>query len=400
MTPRPRWIAAAAALLVSTGCAAAGPHHGTTPPDRPASASSTSSASSAPSTPGTPQIPASSKTAAGSVINTAPSTEPTDAAINPEAVDALSLTGATEVADVPDMQPVVADPVVTLPTTVTDSDGRAITVTRADRVIALDLYGTLTDTIIGLGLADRLVGRGASDTQTALTDLPIVSLGGIDLNIEAVLSLHPDVVLTTMTIGSKPLYEQLEAAGVTVVRFASVPTIASMGDTIRTVGAVFGMTDQAEQLVEQTDQRLATVREQITALRAATPRAPRAVVVYVRGAAGIFFILGADYGAADVLNELGLTDAADDRGITGLAPANAESLIDLDPEIVLTMRRGLDTAGGVDGLLSRPGMSGTVAGRNGRIVIAADSQLLSYGPRTPDNLLAVARAIYTRADEN
>lgn len=374
---------AVASLLVIAGCGAtAAPP----PPAGPATA---------------PPVASAASSGADNVITmTEPTTKPpagsdSPPAATPSAVDALTLTGPVEVADVADMQPVVTDAAVTLPATVTDSAGRAITIAKADRVIALDLYGTLTDTIIGLGLSDRLVGRGVSDTQAALADLPIVSLGGIDLNIEAVLALHPDVVLTTMTIGSRPLYDQIEAAGVTVVRFDPVPTIASMGDTIREVGAVFGLTDQAEVLVQHIDQRLAEVRDEIAALRAATPRAPRAIVVYVRGAAGIFFIFGADYGAADLLTELGLDDVADARGISGLTPANAESLIDLDPEIVLTMRRGLQTAGGVDGLLGRPGMSGTVAGRDGRIVIAADSQLLSYGPRTPDNLLALARAIYT-----
>lgn len=310
-------------------------------------------------------------------------------------IDALTATGPVEADEVPDMTPVIADPRPVLPATVTDSTGKTITVATADRVIALDLYGTLTDTIIGLGLTDRLVGRGVSDTQAVIEHLPIVSLGGIDLNVEAVLDLRPDLVLTNLTIGSDARYQQLEAAGVTVVRFAKVPALQDIPATTHEIGAVFGMAAQADELAAHTTARLAEVRAEIARLRAATPREPRAAVLYVRGAGGIFFILGQEYGVADILRELGLDDIADANGITGLMPGNPESLVSLNPEIVLTMEQGLSSAGGVEGLLQRPGMAATTAGANERIITAADSQLLSYGPRTPDNLLALARAIYT-----
>lgn len=389
-----RSVIAALAVTTLVACSSAGNISGDTPTAA-ATGSDTTSATE-PSTDAGGVI--SDTTEAESTADASDETTPetaettdTDSGI----VDALSLTGPADVPDVPDMQPVITGATPQLPATVTDSEGKEITVKAADRVIALDLYGTLVDTIIGLGLTDRLVGRGVSDTQEAIKDLPIVSLGGIDLNIEAVLSLHPDVVLTNMTIGSRPLYDQLESAGVTVVRFDTVPSIAGIPDEVHRVGEVFGLGDEADQLAAHTEQRLDEVRAEIARLREATPVAPRTIVVYVRGSGGIFFIFGPDYGAGDVLAELGLDDVAAAAGITGLIPANAESLIDLDPQIVLTMRRGLETAGGVDGLLARPGMAGTAAGQSSRIITAADSQLLSYGPRTPDNLLALARTIYT-----
>lgn len=315
--------------------------------------------------------------------------------VAPGAVNALELTGPVVADEVPDMTPVLTDVAPSLPARVTDANGDVITVERAKRVIALDLYGTLTDTIIGLGLGDRLVGRAVSDTQEVLEDLPVVSNGGIGLNAEAVLNLKPDVILTNLTIGSERIYSQLEAAGVTVVRFDQTPTIDAIGDEIRRVAAVFGMSEAADQLVSSTEQHLAVVRGKIEALAAATPRPPRAVVLYIRGAGGIFFILGADYGAAGILAELHLADVAGENGITNVKPANAEALVSLNPEIILAMQRGVESAGGVAALLDRPGIAATTAGQHRRVIMADDSQLLSYGPRTPSNLLALARAIYT-----
>jgi len=313
------------------------------------------------------------------------------------AVDARSIEGPSEVADVPAVEAPARPAAPKLPTTVTDVNGAKVRVTDAQRVIALDLYSTLTDTMIGLGLADRLVGRAGSDTQSILADLPVVSRDGLELNTEAVLALHPDLVLTNLTIGSERVYAQLEAAGVTVVRFAEVPSIADIDASIHAVGEVFGLAAEADRLAARTEAELREARATIASLRRATPRPPRAIVLYVRGHSGLFFIFGPGYGAADVLDELGLDDVAGDSGITDLAPANAESLVGLDPEVILTMADGVESTGGIEGLLARPGVAETTAGRHERLVIAGDNQLLAYGPRTPANLVAVARAIYTDA---
>jgi len=313
----------------------------------------------------------------------------------PGAVDALTLKGPAEAATVPDVTPAVQDARPALPVTVKDVSGRSITVTKADRLLALDLYGTLTDTVIGLGLEKHLVGRSNADTQKALKDLPVVTQGGHDLNTEAVLQLRPSLVLTNTTIGSEEKYRQLESAGVTVVRFGQPHGLDGIGDTIDSVGRTLGLSQAAHTLAQRTDAELAAARARIAGLKAATHTPPRGAVLYIRGTAGVFFILGRDYGAADIIDALGLKDVAAQNGITQLKPANAEALVSLDPEIVLAMKDGVQSTGGVDGLVKRPGMAATTAGANRRIITAADGQLLSYGPRTPANLLALAEAIYT-----
>ncbi|RNI20330.1 heme/hemin ABC transporter substrate-binding protein [Flexivirga caeni] len=364
-------VAAAVAILLS-GCAAAG-----------------SGGAAGPS-------------ATGSTVGAARATAPASgaaptasAATAASAENALTLTGAATAHTIPDMVPVVRDARPVLPARVKDSTGRTITVSSAKRILALDLYGTLTDTVIGLGLQQRLVGRSNSDTQRVLHDRPVVTSDGHDLNVEAVLNLRPDVVLTNTTIGNAAEYRRLEAAGVTVVRFAQVPHLSGIRPAIEQVGRALGMSQAAAQLAAHTDDELRAARRTIAALRAKTPRKPRAAVLYVRGTAGVFFILGADYGAGDVIDTLGLDDVAAKHGITTLKPASAEGLVSLDPEILLAMSQGVASTGGVSGLLKRPGVSATTAGEHRRIVMAADSQLLSYGPRTPAILVALARAIYT-----
>ena len=367
----PRILAAlgAFALLAAAGCSASA--SGDDPPAQSTAPTDTESSASAPA-----EDTSTEDTTPDGVIN------------------ALEATGPASAATIADVEPVIEDASPSFPTSVTDATGEEITIDGADRVLSLDLYGTLTDTIVALGLQDRLVGRANSDLQESLQDLPVVTQNGHDVSIEAVLNLHPDLILTNTTIGSDTVYDQLEAGGVTVVRFEHTPSFEGISTTIEAVGAAFGMGEEATTLAEHTQEELDEALQYVDSLSSATPQEPRAVTLYVRGTAGVFFILGADYGAADVLDALNLEDTAAENGITDINPANAEALLSLDPEIVLAMAEGVESTGGIDGLLERPGMAATTAGENERVITAPDTQLLAYGPRTPQAVRALGEAIY------
>ncbi|MGG5753882.1 heme/hemin ABC transporter substrate-binding protein [Zafaria sp. Z1313] len=92
-----------------------------------------------------------------------------------------------------------------------------------------------------------------------------------------------------------------------------------------------------------------------------------------------------------------ITDAAGEAGITGTKPANAEALAALDPDVILVMSAGLESTGGLDGLLERPGVAQTTAGQKRRVVDVPDGQLLSFGPNSAAALLAIAEAVYAPA---
>ena len=77
--------------------------------------------------------------------------------------------------------------------------------------------------------------------------------------------------------------------------------------------------------------------------------------LYVRGNAGIYYIFGTGSGTDSLITSLG----------------------------------------GVDGLLERiPAVAETPAGQHRRIVDMSDTEVLSFGPRSPAVLDALARAIY------
>jgi len=75
-----------------------------------------------------------------------------------------------------------------------------------------------------------------------------------------------------------------------------------------------------------------------------------------------------------------------------------EALIAANPDLILVMSEGLDSVGGPEELVRlKPAIGLTAAGQNLRFVDMDDSQVLSFGPRTPAVMDALARAIYDPA---
>lgn len=116
--------------------------------------------------------------------------------------DPKSYEGPTHASLAPkELDPVADNPEQHLPVTVTDSQGTEVTVTDTSRVLALDIYGTLSQTVFELGLGDQVVGRDISTQFAEAQELPLVTANGHDLNAEAILALDPTLILTDTSLG-------------------------------------------------------------------------------------------------------------------------------------------------------------------------------------------------------
>ncbi|WP_348789810.1 ABC transporter substrate-binding protein [Leifsonia sp. NPDC080035] len=324
------------------------------------------------------------------VTGTPPATSgPSDALPDPRAI-----TGPSTATSIPDIEPIARSPKPSLPVTVTDATGTRVTVTDASRILALDIYGTLAETVVGLGLGDRLVGRGSSNALGSMAALPLVTRNGHELNGEAILALRPTLVLTDTTLGPREVQDQLRVSGVPVVFFDPKRSIDTIGAQIETVAHTVGLDALGRRLVERTDAELASAKADIAAIAPAADRALRVAFLYVRGRAGVFFLFGKGYGADALISAVGAVDVATAAGITGARPASSEALLATNPDVFLTMTDGLASTGGVDGLLERPGVADTLAGQHRRVVDMADGQVLSFGPSTPAVLRSLADALY------
>ena len=282
-----------------------------------------------------------------------------------------------------------------LPVTVTDFTGEQVEVTDTSRLLALDTYGTLATTVYALGLGDQLVGRDVSTGIPELAELPVVTHNGHELSAEAILDLNPSVVLTDYSIGPLEVQLQLKDAGIPVVTLDSTRNRAVIGEQIEAVAEVLGVPERGAELADRVEAEVAEAEAQVASL---VPEDPddriRMVFLYLRGTAGVYYWFGEGSGADDLIEALGGFDVATDAGLEGSRPINAEGLVKSEPELYVMMSHGLDSVGGVDGLLEVPGVADTTAGINGCVVDMTDYEVLSFGPQFPHTLRALATAIY------
>jgi len=300
------------------------------------------------------------------------------------------------------IEPVALDEAPALPTTVTshDLDGDIpVTVDSADRIIGLDIAGSIGATLFGLGAGDRVIGRDTSTAFAEAAELPLVTSGGHSINSEAVIALRPDLVITDGTVGPIDVVLQLREAGIDVVFVDTEPSLEGIGELARQVAAAIGASGAGEQLATRLGDEVAAKVSEIAGIApAVTADRLRMLFLYLRGSSGIYYLFGEESGADTLIESLGGIDVAGEIGWSGMKPMTDEALVAADPDLILVMTDGLASAGGVDGLLeSKPAIALTGAGQNKRFVDMADGDILSFGPRTAGVLDALARAIYAPA---
>ncbi|WP_417507187.1 heme/hemin ABC transporter substrate-binding protein [Microbacterium sp.] len=283
-----------------------------------------------------------------------------------------------------------------LPVTVTDSEGREIEITDVDRILPIDISGTIASTVFALGLGDQVVGRDASTVFAGTEDLPVVTKTGHTLNAEAILELAPTVVLTDTTIGPKEVRQQLRDAGIAVVVISSDRRLDTTDELVTEIATALGVPSRGEALIARldasVDETLAEIAEVVPADEA--DRA-RMLFLYVRGSANVYYIFGEDSGADSLIDAVGGVDVAAEIGWEGMKPMTAEALVAAQPDVLVMMTDGLESVGGIDGLIERiPAVAETPAGAHRRVIDMADSEILSFGPRTADVIGALARALY------
>jgi len=270
--------------------------------------------------------------------------------------------------------------------TISQDDVRSISLTTqtslsVSRVVVL--ANGVAEIIQSLNAQSVIVGRDISSTEDSLSDIPIVTSGHQVLP-EKVIALKPDLVLIDASTGPKSAIEAIRSAGIKVIQTPESWSLADLPIKVRAVGDAIGAQDQAEDLVQQLNQslRVSTVKN-----------SPRVAFLYLRGTSSVYLIGGAGSGADSMLDAIGAIDIGAqslDRPFNALT---AESLAELNPDVILVMSKGLESVGGVQGLLKLPGVGQTKAGKNSAVIDVDDSLLLSFGPRTPSLVEALAKAL-------
>ena len=284
-----------------------------------------------------------------------------------------------------DATPVPATP--TLPVTVTNANGQQVTVTDVSRIIALN--GATAEIIWDLGLGQNLVGVDVTATYPPeIADVPKIGFGR-QLSAEGIISLDPTVVIGDTTAGPPEVLDQMRQAGIPVVLYDQFTDLNAPYEKIDAIAAALGVTEAGEALKAEVQSEYDSA---IALAESATSR-PRVLFLYIRGTSTLL-IGGEGSGADTIIDAAGGIDAGTEAGVKGFAPITAEALVTAAPDVILVMDAGLQSVGGIDGLLQIPGIAETPAGQNRAILSFEDQYLLGLGPRLGDVLTDLIYGIH------
>ena len=289
------------------------------------------------------------------------------------------------------VEPLATVPEPHLPTTVNSADGRKVTVTSAERIVPLT--GSLNEIVFTLGLGKRVVARDITATFEQAAKLPVVTRAH-DVSAEGVLSLKPTLVLADTTTGPAEAIDQIRDAGIPLVVVEPAKSLDDVGTRIDAVAGALGVKAAGAELKQRAEQRISRVQKDIPAHGSGDPK-PRVAFLYLRGSASVYLLGGADSGASSLLEAAGAVDAGKASGLRkDFTAITSEALAKAAPDAILVMTKGLDSVGGLDGLVKIPGVAETPAGMDRRVVSVDDGVLLNYGPRTDEVLKSIVKQLY------
>lgn len=270
--------------------------------------------------------------------------------------------------------------------TITEKDVSAISIDSTagfsvSRVIVL--ANGVAEIMNALNAKSILVGRDISSTEKELKDIPIVTSGHQVLP-EKVIALKPDLVVIDVSTGPKSALDQIKSAGIKIVQTPESWTLADIPIKVSAVAAAIGAPEQGDQLNAAFTSQLKT---------STIPTKPRIAFLYLRGTSSVYLIGGPGSGADSLISAIGATDVGAQSLPNPFNTMTAESLATLNPDVIIVMTKGLQSVGGITGLLKLPGVAQTQAGKNQAVIDVDDSLLLSFGPRTPALVQALADTV-------
>lgn len=240
------------------------------------------------------------------------------------------------------------------------------------RVVSIG--GAVTETIFALGQDTKIVGTDTSSVfPEAATRLPQVGYQRT-LSAEGVLSLKPHLVLATAEVGPPTAIQQIESAGVKVIKVNGENTVEGAKTKIREIAATLNVESKGEDLVKKLDADLSDAKQCVESL----PTKPKVLFIYARGA-GAANVAGTKTTADAMITLAGGQNAVTE--FKNFKPLTPESLVAAQPDFILLPTRGLDALGGIEDLMKLPAIAETPAGKNRRIITVDDLVLLGFSPR-------------------
>lgn len=271
----------------------------------------------------------------------------------------------------------------TYPMTVTDDTDNKVEFKQEPTKI-VSLMPSNTEILFALGLDDHVIGVTDNDTYPeAATKKDKV--GGMEFNIEKIISLKPDAVFAHGMIAesAKSGIQQLRDAGIPVFVVKNASNFEETYDTIKTIGKITNRSAKADQIVEDMKAKVKDVQAKVADVK------KRNVFVENSDEPEIY-TAGKDTFMQEILNLANVKNVADDQ--SGWFKIDPEEIIKRDPDVYLITYNYVPNI--VEKVKKRQGFKDLKAIKNDRVVQVDPDKTSRPGPRLAEGLEEVAKAVY------
>ena len=271
------------------------------------------------------------------------------------------------------------------PVTITDDAGNEVTIEeQPDSIVSL--LPSVTETLFALGLDDEIVGVSDYDNYPAET-ADKEKVGSMDLNMEAILALEPDVAflqdyhVTNASDGIK----QLQEAGIEVVIVEIGSTFDSVYKSIEMIGKATGKSTEADQIVTDMKGTVKGLQEKAEGITET-----KSVWVEISPQPDIYTAGNGTY-INEMLEMIGVVNVAGD--LEGWPKVSEEEAVNMNPDVILTTY-GYYVEDASEQILARDGWQEVTAVKNEEVYDIHSDMVTRSGPRLVEGMEEIAKAVY------
>ncbi|WP_165998532.1 ABC transporter substrate-binding protein [Bacillus sp. Cs-700] len=273
------------------------------------------------------------------------------------------------------------------PVTIIDALDEEVTIEQDPEKI-VSLIPSNTEILFDLGAGEEVVGVSDFANYPEET-ADIEKIGGMEFNVEKIISLKPDLVLAhgSSAHNSEAGLQQLRDAGIAVLVVNDAKSFEEVYKSIEMIGQATGETEQAETTISDMKKQL----EDIQAKAEDIPQEDEKEVFVEVAPAPEIFSPGKNTFMDDMLSMIHAKNVTHNE--EGWNQIDQEAIIQANPDVIITTY-GYYTENPIKQVLSREGWQDVTAVKEEQVVDVHSDLVTRSGPRLVEGVEELAKAVY------
>lgn len=273
------------------------------------------------------------------------------------------------------------------PVTVKDALGEEVVIEKEPEKV-VSLIPSNTEISFALGLGSKMVGVSDYDNYPSET-ADIEKVGGMEFNVEKIISLDPDLVLAhaSSAHNSTEGLKQLRNSGIKVVVVNDAANFSEVYSSIEMIGQVSGKSEEAKELIASMQAKVADIQEKTSVIPVEDQKS---VYIEVSGEPNIF-TTGKNTFMQEMLDMIHAQNVITEDG---WIQVDQEAIIKANPDVIITTYGAYSENDLSEVILARKGWESITAVKDKQIIDVDSDAVSRSGPRLVEGVEDIAKAVY------